>query len=186
MCSCSMFNSGNVHIKYSTSKAKFNGIEYENQKRLGDVSVSVKKIQHPTAYGKWNFNIGLSPSIHFNRQRYSTSQTYVNTDSEVVKYGDIQVKRGLVFANIGATTHTPIGQFVIKAGFGGEIYEKRGEFGYNTVKTREIRKIDFNYIGFFADRFFVLMGPRYLVNSYEHFIFAFRIGFFWGSKSQKR
>lgn len=181
MYSCSIFNSGNVHLKYTTSKAKFNNVSYENENRMADISISVKKVQHPKNHGPWDFNLGITPSIHFDRQKYSTNQTFINSNSQIENYEDILVKRGLVFFNIGATTHTPIGQFVIKAGFGGELYEQRGEFGFDTIKTREVRKIDFNYIGFFSERFFILMGPRYLVNSYEQFIFAFRVGFFWGA-----
>ena len=43
-----------------------------------------------------------------------------------------------------------------------------------------IRRIDFAYVAFFSKRFFFLMGPRYYREQYETFVFAMRLGYFWG------
>jgi len=180
LSSCSVFNSGTAHLKYTVMDATFDDIEYENSEKLSDVSASIRRVQHPKAYGKWNINVNIAPSIHFDKNRFTTDETFINEQGIVEKHPDIMLKRLSSFANLKLTTHTPIGAFVLTGGFGGTFYDLSDGRGLDTLKTREIRKLDLAYVGFFSDRFFVLVGPRYYKEAFEQFIFAFRIGFFWG------
>ncbi len=177
--SCSIFNSGTLHLKYSISDAKFDGVKYKNSKRLSDVSFSIRKVQHPKAYGKWNINLKLSPSIHFDKTEFTTSESFINNDGFVEKHPDIMLKRLSGFGNLKLSTHTPVGAFVLTAGFGGSFYKLSSSNGLETLKTREIRKLDLAYVGFLTKRIFILAGPRYYKDSFEQYIFAFRIGYFW-------
>lgn len=181
--SCAVFrllNSGTTHVKYTVAKAKFDNITYENKQRLGDVSFSIRNVQHPKKYGKWAMNLRLSPSIHLDKTTYSTLEKYTNENGNYVTRPDIEVRRLMTLANIKATTHTPIGAFALSAGFGGGVIKKDDERGLDTITTREVRRIDFVYYGFFAKRFYFLMGPRYYKEENESYQFAFRLGYFWG------
>lgn len=182
--SCSLLNSGSVNLKYTMAKARFEGITYENKERLSDVSISVRNIQHPEKYGIWNFNVSITPSIHLDRNRYGTLATRLNAKGEVEQYPDLVFQRLSLMGNLAASWHTPFGAFVLKGGFGGAFYNLDDGQGFDTFKTREIRKIDLAWIAFMSKRFFVLMGPRYYVEQFEQYTFAFRIGYFWGHTSR--
>lgn len=176
----SLLNSGTAHLKYTVAKAKFNDITYENKNRLGNVSVSVRNVQHPKAWGVWNSNLKITPSLHFDSQTYQTGEKQTLSNGLEENYPDITVKRLMSFANLKWTNHTPIGSFALTAGFGGGIIKTDDGQGLNSVTTREIRRVDFAYTAFFAKRGFFLMGPRYYRGRNESFVFAFRLGLFWG------
>ncbi len=178
--SCSLLNSGTVHIKYTKFQSQVDDVTYENKNELGDVSVSVRNIQHPKQHGKWDINMSLRPSIHFERHTLGTLSHYIDDDGESVQYPDIKMSRLASFANLKLTFHTPIGAFAATYGFGGALsrFEKPDED--ESHKTTEIRKVDFVYYGYLSKRFFFLMGPRYYKEQYEQVTFAFRIGYFWG------
>lgn len=178
--SCSLLNSGSVNLKYTMARAKFEGVTYENKERLSDVSISVRNIQHPEKYGPWNFNVSISPSIHLDRNRYGTLATRLNSQGEIEQYPDLVFQRLSLMGNLAASWHTPVGAFVLKGGFGGAFYNLDDGQGFDTFKTREIRKIDLAWVAFMSKRFFVLMGPRYYVEQFEQYTFALRIGYFWG------
>lgn len=173
-----LLNSGTVHAKYTVVKAKFDGVNYENKERLGTVSFSVRNVQHPREFGKWNFNIRLTPSVHFDNITYQTGHPDPVRSGESMP--DINVKRLIGMGNLKFSTHTPIGAFVLTGGFGGAVSKLDDGRGLNTIKTTEIRRLDLAYVGFFAKRFFFLAGPRYYKEQYESFVFAFRVGIFWG------
>lgn len=177
---CSLINSGNVNIKYTTSNVKFQGIKYENKNNIKDVSISLKNVQHPQRWGKWNFNMRILPSIHYDSTDFTTAQTYADAEGNQVSYPEIQYKRLMTFANLGFNFHTPIGGFILSGGYGIAAYHKTDNAGLDTYRTRDIRKADLAYIGFLSKRIFVYVGPRYLKESYEEFIFAFRLGWYWG------
>ncbi|MCO4795123.1 MAG: hypothetical protein KC493_15505 [Bacteriovoracaceae bacterium] len=162
------------------AKAKFEGVTYENKERLSDVSFSVRNVQHPKKYGLWNFNVGITPSIHYDKIRYGTLALRTNNSGVIEKYPDLMFQRLSLLANLAASWHTPMGAFVLKTGFGGAFYNLNDGQGFDTFKTREIRKVDLAWVAFMSKRFFVLMGPRYYVEQFEQFTFAFRIGYFWG------
>jgi hypothetical protein len=183
LCSCgffSLFNSGSANVKYNVSRANLNGQLYEEKERVGDVSFSIRNIQHPRVYPKWNINVRLTPSIHYDRLSYQTGATFTNDAGVEEVYPDIRLKRGMVLADLKLTTHTPIGQFVLTGAFGGSIYTMEDGYGLDTTKTREMRKIDLAYITFLSKRVFFLIGPRYYKDENESYIFAMRIGYFWG------
>jgi hypothetical protein len=180
MTSCSLLNSGTANLKYTISEATIDGVKYENSDRLNQGSISIKNIQHPAKYGRWDFNIGIRPSIHFDREIYGTLQTRVNENGDTVRYPDITITRFLGFGNLILTAHMPLGQVALSGGFGGTVYRMTNHEGLNTIRTREVRRIDLAWIGFFEDRFFVTIGPRYYKEAYESYVFSFRIGYFWG------
>ena len=103
-----------------------------------------------------------------------------NEAGQDVTPGDVKVRRLKTFANLKAYTHTPIGAFVATYGYGRAAFRQTDSDGLDTYRTREIKKIDFSWIGFFSKSYFVMMGPRYYEESYESFVFAFRIGYMFG------
>lgn len=176
-----LLNSGTANIKYRISEATLNGVRYEEKARLTNPSVSIRNIQHHSAFEPWDFNVRLTPSIHYDDQDFQTGATFIDPNSGgAARRSDINIKRGLTLANLKATIHTPIGAFTASAGFGGTMYKIDDGSGLNSIKTREVRRLDFVWYGFFTDRFFVLTGPRYYKAGYETFEFAFRIGYYWG------
>jgi hypothetical protein len=181
----SLLNSGTAHIKYTVSRANLEGVTYEEKDRLGNVSFSVRNVQHPKAWGKWNMNFKITPSVSIDKQRFGTLETHFNnTTGRTEQLPDIDVHRFMGFANLKITAHTPIGAFAAAGGFGGTAYRITDGAGLDSIRTREVRKLDFVYIGFFAKRFFLLMGPRYYKAGYESYTFAFRLGYFWGKMTK--
>ena len=178
--SCGLINAGTTQIKYTRTEADFDGVKYENKEKLGDVSLSVRNVQHPSKYGKWNMNIRISPSIHADRFTYEAKQKTYDEDGVETTPGDIKIRRLKLFANAKLNTHTPIGAFVLTYGYGRAAFRLSDTEGLDTYRTVEIKKVDFSWVAFFAKRFFVMMGPRYYEESYESYVFAFRIGYMWG------
>lgn len=166
-------------MKYTQATAKFNGITYENKERIGNVSVSIRNVQHPRKWGRWNANIRLTPSIHLDRQLYGTLHPHPDMPGQVMP--DVESTRLMGLGNLKITIHTPIGAFAMSGGFGGTVSKIDDGNGLNTTTTREVRKLDLAWYAFFAKRFFILMGPRYYKESYETYQFALRIGVFWGA-----
>lgn len=179
---CAVFrllNSGTANIKYKTSTAKFNDIEYQNKTKINNFSASIRNVQHPKKYGKWNFNIGLSPSISFTNQVYGT--LHVNPNSPVgAPLPDISLQRLITMANIGMHIHTPAGSFNFKAGYGRTLSDISDGQGLDTVTSKPIRKLDLAYIAFFSKRWFFQTGPRYYKEEFESFAWSIRLGIFWG------
>lgn len=178
--SCGLINSGTVQLKYTDTEATFRGVKYENKEKLGEVSLSVRNVQHPGKYGPWNFNIRISPSVHFDRFVYVPQEKVYNDAGQDITPGEVKVRRLKGFGNLKAYLHTPIGAFVATYGYGRAAYRQTDSEGLDTYRTREIKKIDFSWIGFFSRRFFVMMGPRYYEESYDSYVFAFRIGYMFG------
>ncbi|HAZ14990.1 MAG: hypothetical protein A2X86_17725 [Bdellovibrionales bacterium GWA2_49_15] len=177
--SCSLLNSGTATVKYTEADATFNGVRYENAEKLKDVSFTVKTIQHPSRYRLWNLNFRINPSIHLDRTTFITDETFTNQQGEQEVYPTLYMTRLMGFANFKANMHTPIGGFVLAAGFGGSVYRLTDNAGLDTMKTREVRKLDFAYVAFLSRRFFIHIGPRYIREAYEQYIFAIRLGIFW-------
>lgn len=178
----SILNSGTVHIKYTEADAEFHGIEYQNEDKLGDVSVSIRNVQHPETWGNWALNFKISPSLHLDRTHYTTSQTLFSPIAGLTQnYPDIDIHRFIGFLNAKIITHTPIGQFVLTGGFGGTAYRMTDTSGLDTIKTSEIKKLDFVWIGFLSKRIFMLIGPRYYHQSDQNkqYVFALRLGYYW-------
>jgi hypothetical protein len=176
-----LLNSGTANIKYRVSEATLDNTKYEEKGRLTNPSISIRNVQHPSWYKNWDYNIRLTPSIHYDDQDYETGGTFIDpTNGLIVKRSDINIRRGITMANLKATLHTRAGAFTASAGFGGTMYKIDDGRGLNSIKTREIRRLDLVWYGFISDRFFVLTGPRYYKAGYETFEFAFRIGYFWG------
>jgi hypothetical protein len=171
-----LLNSGTVNIKYRVSEATFDGVTYEEKERLTDPSFSIRNVQHPKSHGRWNFNVRITPSIHYDDTTYGTLAKKPTGEA----YPDINLKRFIGFANLKSTFHTPVGAFALSAGFGGTVYKLDDGQGLETIKTREIRRLDLAYYAFFSRKFFLLMGPRYYKAGHETYIFAFRLGYFWG------
>lgn len=177
----SLLNSGTVSVKYRVSEAKFDNVDYEAKERLTNPSFSIRNIQHPRKHGRWNINFKVTPSLHYDDTDYQTGKVSFNKETgRLEKLPIINIKRGITIANAKVTTHTPIGAFALSAGFGGTIYTMSDGAGLDTVKTREIRRLDLVWSGFLSKRLFVLAGPRYYKAGYESYVFAFRIGYFWG------
>lgn len=175
-----LLNSGTVNIKYRASEATFEDDSYELDANVTNPSFSIRNVQHPRAWGKWNFNLRISPSLHYDDNTFATGATFIDTDGVEKTKPNINVRRGIILGNLKATLHSPIGAFALSGGFGGTVYRLNDGRGLDTIKTREIRRIDLAWYGFFTKRFFVLMGPRYYNAGYETYEFAFRIGYFWG------
>ncbi|MDD0853423.1 hypothetical protein HBN50_09955 [Halobacteriovorax sp. GB3] len=163
-------------MKYTVSRAEIDDVLYENKARLSDVSISVRNIQHPKQHGRWGMNLKLSPSIHLDRHTFST----LSTREDGTRYPDIKLRRLSVLGNLKLSTHTPIGAFVLTGGFGGAAKKMTSPGVLDTIRTTEVRKIDFAWIGFLSRRFYVLIGPRYYREQFEQYTFAFRLGYFWG------
>lgn len=179
LSSCAIFNSGTVHVKYTDVRADFEGISYENEEKWGNLSVSIRGVQHPKVYGAWNINLTLSPSIHYDRQTFSTQETFINTQGERQRYPNVQQSRLAALGNLKLSTHTPIGSFTLSGGFGEAVTKIRGK-GLDTIRTVQMRKIDFVYSFFVTERIFILMGPRYYQENHDEFLMALRVGYYWG------
>jgi hypothetical protein len=177
----SLLNSGTLSIKYRVSEATLNEVKYEEKKRLSNLSFSIRNIQHPKKYGRWNANFKITPSLHYDDTEYQTGKTEFNAATGTHDLlPNINIKRGISMANAKLTAHTPLGAFALSGGFGGTIYRMTDRAGLDTVKTREIRRIDLVWSAFLTKRIFVLAGPRYYKAGYESYVFAFRLGYFWG------
>ncbi len=183
--SCAIFNSGTAHIKYTHIKAKFDHIPYENKEKLGSLSFSVRNVQHPSLYPRYATTLSLDPSVHFDRQRFTTERTRLSAEGIEENYPEVRITRFSGFGNIKWTTHTPIGQFVLSGGLGVGANKIENSRELSSFRTRAIRKLDFHYIGFITDRIFLLFGPRIYKDQKEEAIFAFRIGYFWGAKENE-
>lgn len=176
-----LLNSGTVNIKFRNAEATFEEERYEIEEHVTNPSFSVRNVQHPRAWGNWNFNLRITPSFHYDDNTYQTGATFLNPETgQEQRRPNINVRRGIALANLKATVHTPIGAFALSGGFGGTVYRLNDGAGLDTYRTREIRRLDLAWYGFFSKRFFVLMGPRYYKTDYETYEFAFRIGYFWG------
>lgn len=171
--SCSIFNAGTVHLKYSDIDAGIEGNNYELREKLGNVSASIRQVEHPKGLREWDYLVKLSPSIHLDRFNFDSSSADKSTP-------DLKYRRLSALGNLKVEFFTPGGQFVFTAGFGGGIYSLDDNQGLNTLKTREVRKFDFAYNVFLSDRVFLMMGPRYYKTAFEQYTFIFRIGYFWG------
>ncbi len=177
-----LLNSGTTHLKYTVSDTTFDGVHYKNAERFGDVSFSVRNIQHPYQYENWKFNVGLSPSIHYDKERYRPKETKSQLklpDFDLLP--EIQIRRLLGFANVKGSLHTPVGAFVLTAGLGLGLSERRDNQEYVHTTTKKISKIDLVWVGFISERFFIMAGPRYYNEDYEQLVFAFRLGYFWSN-----
>ena len=172
VASCSLFNAGTVHVKYLRSKrADIDGRSYENVEKFKDVSASIRSVQHPRARDRWNFNVGLRPSIHYDDISYLA----VGRPSSSLDF-----HRFSLLGNLRFTLHSPAGAFVLSAGYGGAVYRLEDGSFLDTVRTDELGKIDLVWVGFLTKRFFILLGPRYYKDDNEQYYFAFRLGYFWG------
>jgi hypothetical protein len=176
LSSCSLFNAGTVHLKYSDGEAFIEGNKYELKKRLGNISASVRHVEHPKQHSRWDIGLKLTPSIHLDRFTFQTGKL----DENQVQMPDLKYRRLSGLANLKLGTQTPIGQFVLTAGFGAGVFKLNDGAGIDTIRTGEVRKLDLAYVVFPAKRFFLLMGPRYYNSDFEQYTFAFRIGYFWG------
>lgn len=187
LSSCSstdmLLNSGTVHVKYTVSNATFDGQLYENKNRLGNISASIRNVSHPEGKN-WGASFKLHPSIHFSNTTYQSGGTRISHRTGLLEnLPDINIKRLSTLASLKLNFHTPIGQFSLTGGFGGTLYKLKEEGYYETVKTSEIRKLGFAYTGFLTKRFFVMIGPRYFNDGNEQYVFAARLGYFWGKTS---
>lgn len=180
LISCSLINAGTVQMKYTDTEANFGGVKYENKQKVGNVSLSVRNVQHPKKYGQWNFNIRFSPSVHFDRFTYEAKEKTYAEDGFETTPGDIKIRRLKFFMNAKTNLHTPIGAFVLTGGYGRTVFRLTDTKGLDTYRTREIKKVDFSWIAFLSNRMFLMMGPRYYKEAYESYVFAIRIGYMWG------
>ena len=179
--SCSLLNSGTATIKLSETRATFSGRSYRNREMLSDLSLSVRNIQHPNGFKKWDTNLRFSPSIHFDKTELFTEERLQLPSGEFTDFPDITIERASAFINLKLTAHMPIGQFVATAGKGIAGFRARDGESLNTKRTREITKFEVVYVGFLSRRFFILTGPRYYNDGNEQFVWAFRFGYFWGN-----
>ncbi|EQC43044.1 putative lipoprotein [Bacteriovorax sp. BSW11_IV] len=178
--SCSLLNSASVNLKYTVSEAEIDGVKYQNRERLSDGSISIRNIQHPRRYGRWNMNLRLTPSIHYDKTTFVTNELCPNESGVMVDCADIKLRRLSILGNLKLTTHTPIGAFVLTGGFGGALKNMTTLGGMDSTTTTEIRKIDFAWVAFISKRFYILMGPRYYKEQFEQYTFAIRLGYMWG------
>lgn len=178
--SCGLINATTVQLKYTDTEATFRGVKYENKEKLGEVSLSVRNVQHPKIHGSWDLNLRFSPSIHFDRFTYGPKEKTYDDNGRETTPGDVKVRRLNVFGNAKINFHTPIGAFVLTGGYGRAGFRQTDTEGLDTYRTREIKKLDLSWVGFFADRFFFMMGPRYYEEAYESYVFQFRIGWQFG------
>ncbi len=177
----SIFNSGTVHVKYIKSKAEFYGAKYRERVKFRDPSASIRNVQHPKVFGDWDLNLRITPSIHYDDITYESEASIgINrAGGGIDRYPLINIKRGILLGNAKLTAHVPIGAFALSLGFGGSLYKINGG-DIDSLKTREVRKVDFTYMAFFSERFFLLLGPRYYLSGNETLSFALRLGYFWG------
>ncbi|ATH07605.1 hypothetical protein BIY24_06490 [Halobacteriovorax marinus] len=178
-CSCSIFNAGTVHLKYSDIDAGLEGNKYELKKKLGNISASVRQLEHPSFYRRWDYLVKLSPSIHFDRFNFQAGAATISPNS-VRPATELKYRRLSALGNVKVGFFTPIGQFVFTAGFGGGIYSMEDNHDLKTIRTREVRKFDLAYNAFLTERVFLMMGPRYYKTAFEQYTFIFRIGYYWG------
>ncbi|OUR97110.1 hypothetical protein A9Q84_12330 [Halobacteriovorax marinus] len=167
-------------MKYTSAEATIEGNRYEIKDRLANVSASIRQVDHPKKHGKWDLGMKISPSIHLDRLVFQTGHSMPDASGTYLRLPDLKYERLAGLANLRFTAFTPIGQFLITGGFGGAIYTLDDGQGLNTTKTREVRKLEFAYLGFLTKRIFILMGPRYYKSGFEQYTFAFRLGYFWG------
>jgi len=177
--SCSQLNSGTGTVKYTTADAKFNNVRYVNKEKMKNVSFSIKSIQHPDRYHSWAINFRITPSIHLDNNTFITQEKFTNSQGEQEAYPTIYMTRLMGFGNLKIQIHTPLGGLLAAAGFGGSVYRMKDSAGQDTTRTREVRKVDVAYIAFLSRRIFLYIGPRYIRDSYEQYIFAIRVGVFW-------
>ena len=179
--SCSLLNSGTVSIKYNEVRATIDGRKYENKRNLSSVSLSVRNVQHPSFYGDWNFNIRITPSIHFDRTTFVTDELRTDPDTgEQSRFPDIKTQRFSTLANLKFITHTPIGAFALTGGAGIAGYYVRDGEALNSYRTNAIFKTEIVYVGFITKHLFLLFGPRVYYDKNRHLSIAFRIGYHWG------
>lgn len=176
LSSCSLFNAATVHLKYSDGEATIEGNQYELKKRLGNVSASVRQVEHPKSHSRWDMGFKLAPSIHLDKFTFQTGKL----DENQKQMPDLDYKRLSGIANVKLSTQTPAGQFVLTAGFGAAVFKLKDGAAIDTMRTGEVTKLDLAYVVFPAKRFFILMGPRYYKSDFEQYTFALRIGYFWG------
>ncbi len=178
-----LLNAGTVHVKYTVSNASFDNQLYENKNRLGSISASIRNVDHP-AGKNWGASFKLHPSIHFSNTTYQSGGTRISTSTgQLEGLPEINIKRFSTLGSLKLNFHTPIGQFSLTGGFGGTLYKLKEKGTYETIKTSEIRKLGFAYTGFFTKRFFAMIGPRYFNDGNEQYVFAVRLGYFWGKAS---
>ncbi len=160
-------------MKYNDVDAGIEGNNYELKEKLGNVSASIRQVEHPKGLRRWDYLVKLSPSIHLDRFNFEPT-TSANTDF------NLKYRRLSALGNLKVGFFTPIGQFIFTAGFGGGLYSLDDGQGLDTIKTREVRKFDLAYNVFLSDRVFLMMGPRYYKTAFEQYTFIFRVGYFWG------
>ena len=149
--SCSIFNSATVHVKYTDVRAEIDDVDYENIEKFGNISSSIRRVQHPKQYDKWDINFSLSPTIHFDRQLFHP--VGVTEEDDVP---DLTKSRLSILGNLKLTTHTPIGAFVLTGGYGQSFLKLSKDTGTESYRSTQIRRLDFVYLGFFARRFYTL------------------------------
>lgn len=175
----SLLNSGTTHLKYTNSDTTFEDVHYENSEKFGDISFSIRNIQHPKKYGDWDLNVRLRPSLHFDKERYRVKKDQDSLDRDFSEFPEIQIRRLLGFANLKLSAHTPVGAFALTGGLGGALSERRDDGIYRGRSSKLISKVDLVWIAFLSERFYVMLGPRYYREDYEQFVFALRLGYFW-------
>lgn len=180
MQGCALFNSGTTHLKYTASDTKFGEVHYENKEKIGDISFSIRNIEHPERYGRWNSTLRLRPSIHLDKENYRPKKNQRDKIENFDELPDIRIRRFLAFGDLRGSLHTPAGAFVLSLGVGGVLSERRDNGDLNYLKTQKATKIDLAWIAFITRRLFFMTGPRYYNEEYEQFIWSVRLGLFWG------
>lgn len=179
--SCSLLNSGALSVKYKEDKAIIDGRTYERKRKISNGSISFKNIQHPSIYGRWNISMSLTPSIHLDRSTLETDHQNTLPDGRKTDYPDIKMDRAWGFINVGVVTHTPLGAFALKYGYGLALFHMNNSQELKTYRTTQVEKYELNWIAFMTKRFFFLTGPSYYYYSHNWaFSWAFRLGLYWG------
>lgn len=172
------FNSFTLSGKLHNYSARVEGAEYESREEFSGLSFAIKSIQHPSLYKNGSFNYKLSPAVNFTRLALRPSQFEKDQNPDLL---DANIRRLVFLANLKATVHTRLGQFIGAVGYGPALYRIDYQ-GDNSAKypLKDIIRLEAVNVSFLNDTFFIYAGPRVYLDGGTHFVWSIRLGMYWG------
>jgi hypothetical protein len=117
--SCGLVNTANVSLRSAQTADPVQGRQYQAKNIPSTMAITVKGVEHPNRYKKWDLGWRWRPSIHLEKAKLVTNEQRRNLDSGAWEsYPPLRLRNFMTYANLELATYTPIGSFVLSLGHG--------------------------------------------------------------------
>ncbi len=183
--SCSQLkqlNSGTIQFRNNFADGVIQGRDYRNVNSFNTFSGSITNAAPSTQRNEWDFSFKASPSVHFTRFKFRTTDTQKNSADEDIPLNDINYQRIAFLGNLKALKDTPYGRIAYTVGAGAGVYHITDNDQLDELRVRSVIKLGLNHTAFISERFFIRVGPRaFFEEGLNIFQVQIRLGYFWGS-----